>query len=122
MRASSACGGRSLSQYSQFGRSSIIASSFVDLTDRRCGVAQPGPVVAPEHRLDLAPDPRVIGVQPGELRREELFRIDQTAVEGNEGKCLESHHLPVSTLDRLRRRHQYEILESDAVSAFEIEA
>src|SRR5581483_12519163 len=118
-RASGAFGGRSLSQYSQFGRSSsaMCASS---LADRRGGMAEPGLVIAPQHRLDLAPDARVIGVEPGKLEGEELLRIDEAAIEGNERQRLESHHVACPSRDRLGRRHQHEILQPDAVLAFEI--
>ena len=39
------------------------------LADRRRGVAQPCPVVAQQHGLDLPADARVIGVEPGDSRR-----------------------------------------------------
>src|SRR5262249_57556661 len=72
--------------------------------------------------LDLAHKGRVIGVEPFALKKKQLLRVDQTPVKGNEGQRLESHHLARATSDLLRRRDQHEILESDAVMTFEIEA
>ena len=42
-------------------------------------MAEPSPVVAEQHRLDLAPDPGVIGVEPREFPRHEL--LDEVAPE-----------------------------------------
>src|SRR5262245_50406849 len=111
MRASAASGGRSLSQYSQLGRSSNAMAS----ADRRGGMAEPGPVVAEKDRLDLAPHPRVVGVEPGELPRQKLLRIDEAAVERHERERLEAHHLARATRNLLERRDQHEIFQPDAV-------
>src|SRR5262245_15202037 len=107
MRASAASGGRSLSQYSQLGRSSNAMAS----TDRRGGVAEPRPVVAEEDGLDLAPHSRVVGVEPGEFKRQELLRIDQAAVEGDQRQRLEAHHLARATRNLFERRDQHEIFQ-----------
>src|SRR3989337_3996434 len=88
--------------------------------DRCRGVAEPSPVVAEENGLDLAPDARVIGVEPGKLVGQELLGIDEPAVERHEGQRLEPHHFPRAPRDPLRRRHQHEILQPDAVMAFAI--
>src|SRR3954454_13172088 len=90
------------------------------LPDGGGGVAEPGPVVAEQHRLDLAPDPRVIGVEPVKLPWQQLLRVDETAVERNERKRFKSHHLARPAGDLLQRRHQHESLEPDAVMAFEV--
>src|SRR5688572_11506949 len=70
--------------------------SIVMSADRRGRVSEPGPVVAEQNRLDLAPHPRVIGVEPGKLGGRELFRVDQPPVERHQRQGLEAHHLPVA--------------------------
>ena len=70
--------------------------------------------------LDLAPNARVIGIQPGKLLAVEQVSVDQPAVERHERQGLEAKHLARAAFDRCRRRHQHEIFEPDAVAAFTV--
>src|SRR5262245_3444536 len=83
--------------------------------DRRGGVAEPSPVVAEQDRLDLAPHPGVVGIEPGELPRQKLLRIDEAAVERNQRERVEAHHLARAARNLLERRDQHEIFQPYAV-------